>query len=294
MVGWTVAGNRPRFELVTGVSTGALIAPFAFLGSGYDRKLQYLFTATSADDVFSERAITSVIFDDALADTTPLWNMISGVVDDQMVADIAAEYRKGRLLFIGTTDLDAQRPCLWNIGAIAASGRPGAADLIRKVLRASSAVPGAFEPVLIDVSVGAKTFQEMHVDGGAIAQMFLYPQSVALRDQPYRRRTAYLIRNGRNDPEWANVERRTMSIAGRAISTVLKYSGQSDSLRLYSTAQRDGIDFNLAYIDGDFFAPHVSSFDKAYMNALFDYAYRQAREGYRWRKGPVVFRDSQE
>src|SRR6185369_7995617 len=107
---------------------------------------------------------------------------------------IAREYQKGRLLLIGTTDLDAQRPCLWNIGAIAASGNPGAPDLIRKILRASSAIPGAFQPVLIDVEAGGKNFQEMHVDGGAIAQMFLYPPNVTLRDQPYRERTAYLIR----------------------------------------------------------------------------------------------------
>ncbi len=294
LIGWTAAGNRPQFDLVTGISTGALIAPFAFLGPRYDAQLRELFTTISADDIYMKRDFTSVFLDDAMADTTPLWNTISRVLNEQMVADIAAEYKKGRLLFIGTTDLDAQRPCLWNIGAIAASGSPDAPNLIRKILRASSAIPGAFQPVLIDVDVGGTKFQEMHVDGGTIAQMFLYPPSVKLRDQPSRKRSAYLIRNARNDPEWENVERKTMSIAGRAISTMIKYSGQNDALRIYSTAQRDGVDFNFAYIGKDFSAAHATDFDKKYMNALFDYAYQQALHGYPWMKTPAAFVDDPE
>ncbi|HEY4075550.1 MAG TPA: patatin-like phospholipase family protein [Rhizomicrobium sp.] len=288
LIGWADAGNRPEFQFVTGISTGALMAPLAFLGSKYDRQLRDLYTTVSADDVFMERGLTSALFDDALADTTPLWKMISRSINDAMMADLAAEYQKGRILLIGTTDLDAQRPCLWNIGAIAASGRPGALDLIRKVLRASSAVPGMFQPVLIDVEIDGKKYQELHVDGGAIAQIFLYPPNISLRNQPFRERKAYLIRNGRDHPEWTDVRRRTLGIAGRAISTMLKYGGQGDLLRIYFTTQRDGVDFNLALIGDDFTTLHAADFDKTYMNALFDYAYQKARHGYPWMKTPSI------
>ena len=172
LVGWTEAGNRPQFQFVTGVSTGALIAPFAFLGPDYDQPLREIYTTIAADDVFTDRGIIGGIFDDAMSDTTPLWKLISHYVDAPLVSAIAHEYEKGRLLLIGTTDLDAQRSCIWNIGAIAASGNPGAVDLIRKILRASSAVPGIFQPVLIDVELDGKHYQEMHVDGGRSPRCF--------------------------------------------------------------------------------------------------------------------------
>jgi predicted patatin/cPLA2 family phospholipase len=295
LVGWTEAGNRPEFEIVTGVSTGALIAPFAFLGPDYDRQLHEVYTTISADDVYIERGIFSGLFDDAMSDTTPLWELISRYVDEPMMAAIAREYQKGRLLLIGTTDLDAERANIWNIGAIAASGNPGALDLIRKILRASSAVPGIFQPVMIDVELDGEHYQELHVDGGAIAQIFLYPSNIELRKQAGARELkGYLIRNAREDPEWALVERQTLSVAGRAISTMIHTSGSNDLLRTYFLTQRDGVDYNLAYIGRDFSAPHPGEFDKAYMNALFDYAYQKARHGYAWQKVPPILAGSQQ
>jgi len=293
LVGWTEAGDRPEFELVTGVSTGALLAPFAFLGPAYDKQLRDVYTTVSADDIFSERWLLNGIFNDAMSDTTPLWELISGYVDAPMLAAIGREYQKGRLLLIGTTDLDAQRPVIWNIGAIAASGHPGAVDLVRKVLRASSAVPGIFQPVMIDVEVDGKPYQELHVDGGAIQQMFLYPSSIDVRKLAHEERKAYLIRNAREDPEWADTERQTMSIAGRAVSTMIHSSGWNDLLRIYFITQQDGIDYNLAYIGSDFAPRETGEFDKKYMNALFEYGYQQARHGYPWRKIPPGLPGSQ-
>jgi hypothetical protein len=286
LVGWAAAGDRPEFELVTGVSTGALLAPFAFLGSSYDEQLRDVYTTVSADDIFTERGFTAVLFDDALSDTTPLFELISKYVDEKMMAAIAAEYQKGRLLLIGSTNLDAQRPVIWNIGAIAASGHPGALDLIRKILRASSAVPGFFQPVMIDVEVDGKPYQELHVDGGAIAQMFLYPPNIDPSKIAHRQRTAYLILNAREDPQWADVDRQMLSISGRAISTMIHYSGANDLLRIYYTTKQDGIDYNLALIGDDFTTQETGEFDKAYMNALFDYGYQKAQHGYPWLKAP--------
>ena len=175
LIGWTAAGTRPEFKLVTGVSTGALIAPFAFLGPSRDAQLREVYTAIGPKDVFSRRDLASLPWDDALSDTRPLYKLISRYADEGMMADIAREYRRGRLLLIGTTNLDVMRPVIWNIGAIAASGKPGALELIRHILLASASVPALFPPVLIEVEQGGPRFQEMHVDGGAVAQLFLYP-----------------------------------------------------------------------------------------------------------------------
>jgi predicted patatin/cPLA2 family phospholipase len=294
LVGWTEAGDRPEFQVVTGVSTGALIAPFAYLGPAYDKQLRDVYTTISADEVFIDRGFISGMFEDAMSDTTPLWDLISKYVDEPLLAAIAREYQKGRLLLIGTTDLDAERANIWNIGAIAASGHPGALDLVRKILRASSAIPAFFQPVMIDVELDGKHYQELHVDGGAIAQMFLYPPSIDIQKVAHRERKAYLIRNAREDPEWADVERRTLSIAGRAVSTMIHTSGSNDLLRIYFVTQRDGVDYNLAYIGRDFSVPHVGEFDKAYMNALFDYGYQQARHGYPWKKVPPILAGTQQ
>jgi hypothetical protein len=277
------------------VSTGALIAPFAFLGPAYDPQLRQVYTTISMDDIFVSRGILGGLFSDALSDTTPLFNTISRFFDASMMDAIAREYMKGRLLLIGTTNLDAEQPTIWNIGAIAASGHPDSLDLIRKILRASSAIPGYFQPVMIDVVLNGQHYQELHVDGGAIAQLFLYPPNIALNRFNIREREAYLIRNAREGADWANVQRRTLSVGGRAISTMLRASGANDLARIYFVTQRDEVDYNLAYIERDFTTPHpTANFDPAYMNALFDYGYQKARRGYPWQKTPPVLAGLQE
>ena len=285
--GWTAVGTRPTFKMVTGVSTGALIAPFAFLGSDYDAQLREVYTTMTPDKVYRVRGLTAALFDDAMADTGPLAEIIAKYADEKLLKAIAEEYNKGRLLMIGTTDLDAQRPVIWNIGAIAASGHPGSLDLFRKILRASAAIPGAFQPVLIDVELDGKKYQELHVDGGAIAQLFLYPPSIDMSAANVKReRYAYIIRNARLDPDYAMAERRTITIAGRAISTMLAASGVNDVLRTYFVSQRDKVDYNLAYIGRDFDAPKKGEFDQAYMNALYEYGVREIVEGRAWHKHP--------
>ena len=175
LVGWTARGDRPTFRAVTGVSTGALSAPFAFLGPDYDPQLKAVYTETTARSIFRPRGALAAIFQDAMGDTAPLRNTVTRLVDDTMITRIAQEYAKGRLLLIMTTNLDVGQPCLWNVGAIAASGNPGARDLIIKILMASSAIPALFPPVMIDLNVDGQPRQEMHVDGGVFAQAFLYP-----------------------------------------------------------------------------------------------------------------------
>lgn len=295
LCGWTEHGDRPTFELVTGVSTGALIAPFAYLGSGYDAPLRAVYTGLSPDKVLSKRYITAALFDDALTDNHPLFTTISSYMNEALLAAIAKAYDEGRLLLVGSTDLDAQQPVIWNIGAIAKSGHPRALDTVHRVLLASAAIPGAFPPTMIDVTLNGKPYQEMHVDGGAFVQAFLYPATVMRQREERMRRgeqviplQAYIIRNARLDPEWAEVERRTLSIAGRAISTMITASGYNDVVRIYNNTQRDGIGYNLAYIGTDFTQKLPEPFDPGFMRALFDYGYQRGRRGYDWAHKPPL------
>jgi predicted patatin/cPLA2 family phospholipase len=296
LVGWTAHGDRPTFKLVTGVSTGALTAPFAFLGPGYDAALTDVYTNISPSKVFEKRFLPlAALIDDAMADTSPLFRTISHYLDAAMLGQVAAEYEKGRLLLIQTTDLDAGVPVLWNIGAIAASGHADAADLIHRILLASSSIPGAFPPVLFDVEVNGKSYQEMHVDGGAVSQAFLVPPSLILRvaqeKSGFRRNaySAYVIRNSRLRTEWSDVERATLPIAGKAIQIMINYIGVGDLYRIYLAMQRAGADFNVAYIGEDFQAEHKEQFDQKYMRDLFRFAYEKARAGYPWEHAPPGF-----
>ena len=291
--GWTKAGTRPTFKLVTGVSTGALIAPFAFLGPAYDAKLKELYTSISLKDVAEQRSILSAFFSDALADASPLYALIRKTVTQEMLDAIAGEYEKGRILLVGTTNLDARRPVIWNVTKIAATKAPGALTLVHKILIASAAIPGTFPPVMIESRVGDRTFEEMHVDGGTANQVFVYPAATDLdklskEHESERSRTLYIIRNARLDPEWAQVDRRILPIAMRAITCLIQYQGLGDLYRIYSITRRDNVGYNLAYIPESFKTPHTTEFDTAYMKALYDLGYRLAADGYGWSKHPPV------
>ena len=292
LAGWTAQGTRPEFRLVTGVSAGALIAPFAFLGSKYDEIIRTVATSIGPKDVFHSRNLLAGLASDGMAHSKPLSRLVAKYVTPTILSAVAAEYAKGRALYIGTTDLDSGRPVSWNMGAIASSEAPGALDLFRKVLVAATSIPGAVSPVMIDVEIEGKHFQEMHVDGGVITQVFLYPPRILTELQrvtgvPFQRElSAYVIRNGRLQPEWSGTKRRTLSIGGRAISELTQTQGINDVERIYRTAQRDGVEFNLAYIGSDFNYPHDEEFDPEYMKQLFDYAYGLSANGYPWQKKP--------
>jgi len=299
LVGWSDRGDRPEFDVVTGVSTGSLSAPFVFLGRKYDVQLKDVYTETNAGMVFSQRApVLAAVASDAVSDTAPLRTLIASRLDDAMVRRIAEEYGKGRLLFILTTNLDQGRPVIWNIGAIAASNNPKARDLIIDVLRASAAIPAFFPPVMIDVTVDGERHQEMHVDGGTVAQAFLYPPSFSIKlaaarigvDEKTlrmsRKRVAYVIRNGRFSRAEESVKLQTIAIAKEALSTMIASSGVNDTYRMYLIAKRDGVDFNLASIGDDFAVPYKGPFDQGYMQSLFAYGYEKGRAGYHWQKVP--------
>jgi hypothetical protein len=294
LVGLSESGKRPSFKVVTGISGGALIAPFAFLGPDYDPILKKIFADLHQNDIYTKRPILAAFVSDALTNTAPLKRLIATYLDERVVERIAQEYRRGRGLFIISTDLDAGLAVVWNIGAIAESGNPQATALIRQVLLASAAVPGEFPPVMFNVTVDGVAHQEMHVDGGALNQTFLYPPAfpvgrIDTAAEPRRTHTAYIIRDGRLREDWSEVERSTLSIAVRAVDTLTTSSGVGDLYSIYALTKRDGFGFRLAFIKDDFVHPHPDEFDNDYMTKLFDYARVKAHGDDVWEKAPPGF-----
>ena len=292
LCGWSASGNRPTFKSVSGVSTGALIAPLAFLGSEHDELLRKIYTSVTPADIAERRTILAAVNNDGMADNRPLRGLISRSLDETHLSRIAEEHRKGRILLVATTNLDARQPVIWNVGTIAASGRPEALELCRAILLASAAVPGALPPSMVGVEVDGTPYEEMHVDGGASAQVFLFPPSMrgvahSMGVEMTRAGRVYIIRNSTLDAAWSTIERRTINIAGRAIQSLIHTQGLGDLYRIYVTAQREALDFNLAYIGPEFtFDNKTAEFDTLYMRALFDYGETLGRQGYPWKKSP--------
>jgi predicted acylesterase/phospholipase RssA len=291
LCGWTASGKRPEFDLVTGVSTGALTAPFAFLGPKYDEALKTVFTTSTTQDIAIAQPVRGLLGGDSLASNAPLARVVAHYVNEGFLQEVATEHRKGRRLLIGTTNLDAERPVIWDMGQIAVSGRPESLELFRKVLLASAAIPAVFPPGFVKVAAEGGVYDEMHVDGGATREVFLVPTQFMAKKvdgnlgiNPARR--AYIIRNGRVDPEYKPVKPKTLSIAGRAVSSLIKSQGVGDLYELFVFAKKNGIDYNLAYIPGDFVDTSTQAFDPVYMGKLFNLGYQMAEAGYPWKKTP--------
>jgi len=231
----------------------------------------------------------------ALTDNTGLKVMISKFATQQMLVDIARAHKRGRRLLIGTTNIDAQRAVIWDIGEIAASGHPGSLKLFNQILLASASVPGAFPPVFIKVNVNGKQYEEMHVDGGIINQVFLFPtllKAKSVRSKyrvPNIRRRLYIVRNTKINPEWEMTKAGFFSISGRSMATLIKRQGIGDLTRMYARARRDGFNYNLAFIPPNFTLKAKSAFDPVYMKKLYQIGYETAKTGYRWHKEPPGF-----
>lgn len=296
LVGWTAKGNRPRFEVVTGISTGSLSAPFAFLGPAYDTQLTKIYTDIDTKDVLTKKGPLRGLFGESMADNAPLKKLVAHYVTPQLLDDIAAERAKGRRLFVGTTNIDAQRPVVWDMTAIAASENPEKLRLFRDVLVASAAIPGVFPPEMIKVTAEGQLFQEMHVDGGTATQVFLMPTGNSLRDVDKalghsRTSSVYVIRNGTFAPKYKKTEASTLAIAARSIDTLILNQGIGDIYRMYAQSQRDRTDFNVASIPPDFNAPNKSPFDPVYMRALYQEGYKEMLAGRAWQKVPPGFKE---
>ena len=268
--GLSASGKRPDYAVVTGVSTGALIVPFVFAGSRYDNALRDAFTKVTAADVFEINTTP-----ESFLDTWPLKDLIAKQVTPALIADIAAQYRAGRRLFIVTTNLDAERSMVWNMGAIAARGDEQAIKLFRTVLLASCSIPGAFPPVFIDAESNGNHFSEMHVDGGVGGQFFVAPAALMAARSSYRlpATALYVLIDTGLQPEFDRVERTTAQILAQSVGMAVKVDTRLMLDRAYLAAKRSGIGFNVASIPPSFNAPSSGAFDPKYMKALYDLGY---------------------
>ena len=298
--GWSASGSRPPFKLVTGISTGALIAPFAFLGPDYDPQLKEAFTTIESENIFIFRGLLKALASESFAKTAPLADLIERYIDKEMLQAVAAAHAAGRRLFVGTTNLDAQRFLIWNMGAIAASEHSNALKLFRDVVLASASIPAVFPPVMIEVEVDGHQYDEMHADGGTVTQVFFYGNVVDFKAARESAKAAgsptaatggrvYVIRNAQVRPERKQVERSLVSITPRTLSTMVKAMAFSDLNRIYGKSWARGIDFNYVAVPDDFVWQGEEEFDRAEMNRLYEIGYRLGKSGDAWSKTPPGF-----
>ena len=284
--GWTASGTRPEFTLVSGISTGALIAPFAFLGSGYDSYLTDFYTSGVAETLVRAPNIANALFGSGLFGDGRLRDLVSRYVTADLLAAVAVEHAKGRRLLVVTTNLDTQRAVIWNMGAIAASGQPNAPDLFRDVLAASASIPAVFPPQFIGMAAGPTQFQEMHVDGSVVTPVFTLPQTLLLRDGKLRtggKATIYVVINGRLEPDFEVTSDNTLAIVGRSFTTASRARTRAALAATYALARTSGIGFNLTYVDKT--GPKAGAaqgFATAYMRELYQDGFDKARTGMFW------------
>ncbi len=273
--GLTAAGKRPDYAVVTGVSTGALMAPFIFAGPHYDAALHKAYTEITAADVFEAGGSTGESF----VNSWPLREFIGKQITPQLMSDIAAAHRAGRRLFVVTTDLDSQRSVVWNMGAIAAHGGPEATKLFSAVLLASAAVPGGFPPVLIDVEANGKRFQEMHVDGGLGGQFFVAPPALMQSTSQYHLPATklYIVVNTGMQRDFKVIDRFAPTILTQSIGMAVPMDTGLMIDRAYIVAKRSGADFNIASIPASFNVAAKGPFDPDYMKALYQVGYEQGQ-----------------
>ena len=297
--GWTSKGNRPVFKIVTGVSTGALMAPFAFVGTDYDEALRLFYTTTSTRDIFVLGSMFTlmrqVLSGEALADTRPLQAMIARHVDDALLARVAEAHRNGRRLYIGTANIDAPRFIVWNMGLIANSGRPDALDLFRKVMLASASIPVAFPPVLFEVEIapGGPRYDEMHVDGGVGARVFLnggvFDGSMVRRRGGHGgvgKEDIFVIHNGQLIPQPDPIRRSLTEISVRVIDASGRTAALGDLFRIHAYALQEGASFRWVTIPDDVPMGGDEVFDPAQMRSLYDFGYRKGAGGGDWLTQP--------
>jgi hypothetical protein len=292
LCGWTCRGDRPQFDVVTGISTGALAAPYAFLGPKYDPQLKQFFTELESRDLYRKTPVRGV-FGESFADSTPLVRHLDAAVTPELMAEIAAEHAKGRRLFIGTTEAEGRRFVVWDIGAIACRGTVEDVQLIKLILQGSSAIPGFFPSAKIPVTIDGRRLVERHIDGGTSMALFIRPPYVPpdkISDPVAHSlygSDVYAIVAGKlfADPE--PEKPRALNIAGSSVSTVIYAQTRGDLTRLWTLCQLTGANYHMAAIPDAYPAPKSSTdFKRAELQGMFDEGVRQVMAGTAWRSTP--------
>ncbi|WP_246732389.1 patatin-like phospholipase family protein [Bradyrhizobium yuanmingense] len=285
LAGWTATRTRPSFSVVSGVSTGGLIAPFAFLGPQYDDTLKEVYTSGIAESLLNDPSIMRVLFGSGLFGNTRLRELVARYVGPEIMAQVARENAKGRRLLVVTTDLDTQRTAIWDMGRIAAVGTPEALKLFRDVMAASASIPLVFPPIMIDAEGGGRKFQEMHVDGGVTAPVLTLPEALLFQSGRLPGNTKmdiYILVNKKIERNFELVSNGTIDVASRSLSAITQSQTRSIIFSTYDFAKRNRLGFHLSYIARDYPAPPSEGFDTGYMRALYQYGYEKAASGQAW------------
>lgn len=284
MKGWSETGARPDFEVVTGVSTGALAAPFVFLGSDYDDELAEAYTGGAAAGLLQSRGLSALI-GSGIYKPGPLRALVERFVDADLLRAVAAEYAKGRVLLVATTDLDSQRGVSWDLGAIATQDTPEALELFRSVLVASASIPGAFPPVLIRSDNAGLEFQEMHVDGGVTTPFLGVPETLWSFHEPsntLRGARFYVVVNGRTNPTFGITQDTPQGVLGRSLDILLRASLLTTLAGNKAFADRNDLFFRYAALPDDSEASALD-FSVASMSAVYEVGRQGAISGDAWR-----------
>jgi len=283
--GWTAARTRPTFSVVSGVSTGGLIAPFAYLGSQYDDTLKEVYTSGIAESLLNDPSIMRVLFGSGLFGNTRLRELVARYVGPEVMAQVARENAKGRKLLVVTTDLDTQRTAIWDMGKIAAVGTPEALKLFRDVMAASASIPLVFPPIMIDAEGEGRKFQEMHVDGGVTAPVLTLPEALLFQGSRLpgnAKMDIYILVNKKIERNFELVSNGTIDVASRSLSAITRSQTRSIIFSTYDFAKRNHLGFHLSYIAREYPAPPSEGFDTGYMRALYQYGYDKAAAGQAW------------
>lgn len=281
--GWTESGKRPTFDVVTGVSTGGLIASFAFLGADWDGKLEEFYTQTENSEIYQRRGLRGLL-GDGLLDTAPLRQQIEGVVDARFLDAVADAHRRGRRLYVATTDLDAGEAVVWDMGGIAASENPNKLQLYRDVLVASAAVPGLFRPVYVR-SQSEPDRMRMHVDGGVKTPVLLRSFMIAGKQ---KQKTVWMLLNGalKLRAEGAQVKATLPSISMRSISELLRGLTYKTVYQSYVATRQAGADYRLLFLPDEEKEPSAFDFEPDTMRKLFEIGRHLGANPANWRTEP--------
>jgi predicted acylesterase/phospholipase RssA len=284
LVGLTRSGSRPQFAVVTGVSAGALVAPYAFLGADWDAQLVDAYTNGRGDHLLQPRVL-GAIFGSSLYRGAPLMELVDRYVSDAMITAVAREAAAGRLLLVATTNVDTGQPEVWDLGAIAMNGGAHARTLFRDVLVASASVPGVFPPVIIRVAEDGESHDEAHVDGGTTVPFFVPP---AFSQTPpdgiagTPGTAVYVIVDGRLSEAPRPTKLNTRGIVSRSVSAGMHRMMRATLELTAATAQLQGAEFQYSAIPVGY--PNLSAFDfrADTMRSLFRYASQCAEAGRLW------------
>jgi len=294
LVGLTRSATRPQFSVVTGVSAGALIAPYAFLGPAWDDQLAEVYTSGRAEHLLKSRGL-GALFGSSVYRGTPLKALVDRYATVELVQAVAHEASSGRLLLVATTDVNTGEPVVWDLGSIAMNGGPEARALFRDVLLASASVPGLFPPVVIRVQEEQALFEEVHVDGSTTLPFFVplaFVEPTRDASNPSRGVAVYVIVDGRLREQPVAIPLRTRSILSRSVSAGLNHMLRT-TLELTATdAEIEGAQFQFAAIPVAY--PRLDAFDfrTRTMRSLFQYGYKCAEACRLWTSARSVGRDS--